>query len=354
MVTDTDNTDDRRRVLEAALDRRPDMSIADLHDALGAMGLDVPTDVLVSDLDALGFEVDPADAGGAADDAGPSFLPRSDASAGAIGEPQDDDVAPWWQGRTGVALLAAAVLVVALVVAFAVAGGGDDDDVADGGDTPAQTGGGGDTDTGAGAETTSTAPVPTAPRGPGEDEELSGEVDGATGFDDAGDGLGTAPDGTEWTIGTGAWSRSDGLATLTGVEGDDGIGLATFDPQLSAYRLQVRLGSMVAGNGLVFGASGPDDYFAFVAAPDYSTFVLGRVTDGELEIIDNSNLTSTVDGKAVIGVHVTPGQVEALVNGAVVITAELPEELPGTAIGLGSFPGPAGGTFDEVSYRVDP
>lgn len=346
-------TSDRRRVLDVALDRRPEMTIADLHQALDAIGIDVDTDTLVADLDALGYDVEApgTDAAASLGPPPPAEPPVPDGSPGPDGP---SGAEPWWQGRTGVMALAAAALVVALVVAAVVAGGDDDDVAADGGGERRSTAAGGAVTTAA-AVPAPPGPVVTAPVGPGDDPELAAGVDGVSGFDEpVTDGLGTAPNEQPWAIVAGTWSVGDGVARLDAVEGDAGVGVVTFDPGLAAYRLQVRLGSLVGGNGLVFGAAGADDYYTFVAAPELSTFVLARVVDGERQIIDNSGLTVTEGGRAVIGVHVTPGQVEALVNGAVVLTVTVDGPLPGTAVGLGSVPGSQGGTFDEVSYRADP
>ncbi|HEV7719745.1 MAG TPA: hypothetical protein VGO60_00590 [Iamia sp.] len=356
-----DEAADRRRVLELALTRRPELTLADLHQALDGVGLDVDTATLVHDLDAMGFDIE---GDGVDDDVSPTLAPpapSSPAAAGVIGEPDafepdafepgafaaSGDGTDWWKGRTGVIALSVGVLVVALLAAFLL-GGGDDDDTADG-------------DGGSKSETPVTAsgsaapagPVETAPVGPGEDQELVGGVDGASAFDEAqSEGLGVAPDGSPWEIRAGTWSVADGVARLDAVEGEDGVGLATFDPGLESYRLQVRLASLANGNGLAFGAAGPDDYFTVVAAPGFSTFFLVHVTAAGREVVANSKLTATEGGRAVIGVHVTAGQVEVLVNGAVVMTQAV--ELPGTAIGLGSIPGGYGGRFDEVSYRADP
>lgn len=365
-----DEAADRRRVLELALTRRPDLTLADLHQALDGVGLDVDTATLVRDLDELGFDIEgdgdgeaPAETDHTAErvevlDEPDAFAPGATRrfsdpapAAGTIGDPDgaDGDGSDWWKGRNGAIALAVGVLVVALLAA-ALLGGGDDDDTADGGG-----GGGQTTDTAATASGSGApaGPVETAPVGPGEDQQLVGGVDGASPFDEPqADGLGTAPDGSAWEIRSGTWSVADGVARLDAVEGEDGVGLATFDPGLESYRLQVRLANLANGNGLAFGAAGPEDFYSVVAAPGFSTFFLVHVTGTGREVLANSKLTATEGGRAVIGVHVTPGQVEVLVNGAVVIIQ--PVDLPGTAIGLGSIPGGFGGQFDEVSYRADP
>ncbi|HMJ75851.1 MAG TPA: hypothetical protein VK507_07755, partial [Iamia sp.] len=353
-----DEAADRRRVLELALTRRPELTLADLHQALDGVGLDVDTTTLVQDLDELGFDIEGDGADG--DVTTTPTPPATDppVAAGVIGEPDafepdafepggfagSGDGTDWWKGRTGVIALSVAVLVVALLAAVLL-GGGDDDDTAGGGD-----GGSNETAVTAQGSAAPAGPVETAPVGPGEDQELVAGVDGASAFDEAqAQGLGVAPDGSPWEIRSGSWSVADGVARLDAVEGEDGVGLATFDPGLESYRLQVRLATLANGNGLAFGAAGPDDYFTVVAAPGFSTFFLVHVTEAGREVVGNSKLTATEGGRAVIGVHVTAGQVDVLVNGAVVLTQAV--ELPGTAMGLGSIPGGYGGRFDEVSYR---
>jgi len=346
-----DEAADRRRVLELALARRPELTLADLHQALDGVGLDVDTPTLVHDLDEMGFDIE---GDGTDDDVTTTPAPPATdppRAAGVIGEPDafaaSGDGADWWKGRTGVIALSVGVLVVALLAALLL-GGGDDDETADGDD-----GANGGTAVTASGSAAPAGPVETAPVGPGEDQDLVGGVDGASAFDEnQSEGLGVAPDGSQWEVRAGSWSVADGVARLDAVEGEDGVGLATFDPGLENYRLQVRLANLANGNGLAFGAAGPEDFFTVVAAPGFSTFFLVHVTEAGREVVGNSKLTATEGGRAVIGVHVALGQVEVLVNGAVVLTQEV--ELPGTAIGLGSIPGGFGGRFDEVSYRADP
>jgi len=359
--------EDRRRVIEVALDRRPDTDVEGLRAVLRQVGMDVDTTTLVADLDALGYDaVDVADppvssSPDAFADATPNEGPqnaidprRAGVSFAAPSEPSDPQVGaddgdvddrPPALGRPALLVGAVAVLIVLAALVF-IAGNGDE--VKGGGEDIATVP--------STAGPTSTGSIPIAPVGPGADEELAAGVDGEAAFEaPTTEGLGQAPDGTEWDTVSGTWEASNGQGRLTAIEGADSTALALFDPELDSYRAQMDLPEQVFGHGLVFWADGPDNFWIFVASPLFATFVLVEVRDGERSestFTENSGLTTAEDA-AVIGVHIVGSKVEALVNGAVVLTHELDGDPPGMAMGLGAIDGQSGGAFDNFVYKAD-
>jgi len=390
----TRTVEDRRRVIDLALMRRPDIDIEALHGLLVRLGLEVDSVTLVADLDALGYEVVGVDGEGGWGDHTFGDVGEVDAFADVEAEPttvaaspppsggdgafreasslaSDDpglglpsavgddpaaggDEAPTPLRRPTLVLGVVMILIVALVIAALVAGGGDDETTTGGGSsTSDRPSGSQSTDVSPG--TAPPGPPITAPVGPGADEALGDGVDGASDFEAVeGEGLGAAPDGGPLDIFEGTWVAQDGQARLVEVDGDDGVGVALFDPGLESYRAQVRLPTLASSNGIIFWAADADAYWTLVASPLFGTFVLAEVRGANRRLIGDSGLTTTPGDTAVIGVHVTGRKVEALVNGAVVLDHEINVDPPGQGIGIGSLPGAASGTFDDLVYKADP
>jgi len=365
---------DRRRVIELTLTRRPDIDLEGLQAVLRRLGIEVGVETVVADLDAMGYEV-VTPVGSAEADAPPDVFadpakPADPASyrdprragvpflgAAPSGEPStaprepDSEQTPL--GRPIVLIGAAVAIVVALAIAAFVVSRDDDQERAETGGTTTE--GNAPADEGGNDQepATSSEPLRYAPVGPGADEALVDGVDGESGFEvSIDDGVGIAPDGSDWEVLAGTWQATEGEARLVEIEGEEGNGLVVFDPALDAYRAQVRLSSLVDGNGIVFWVEDPDNYWAFVALPTYATFLLFQIVDGERGVKLSSGLTAT--DAAVAGIHVAGTKVEALVNGAVVVTHELDGEVPdGTALGLGSLPRGSDGRFDDFVYKAD-
>jgi hypothetical protein len=404
----------RRHVIETALEQRPTIDLDALHHSLGAIGIDIDVDTLIDDLDALGYDVDdppgtlpappppvaashpstrvtafppPATPRPTPGATGPPFsvptvtagsttptrapeAARMPASAAPSRAPSSSDAVPRSTARTtakathavpspktrsGAAVLGrmlviggAVILLAVLVVAIATT-------VREGDDESAPSSPGRTSSSSRGTPAQSSAPPKVAPVGPGTDPALAQGADGGSDFEVAVlGGLGDAPDpsGATWQTVSGAWEASAGQARLLSVDTPDVAGLALFDPGLDAFRAQMRM-QYVQGQGLAFWVTDARNYWMVTASPRFTTFVISEVRDGRAEVVADSGLTEVDDGAATVGVHVTGRSVEALVNGAVVMTYELDTDPPGRAIGMGGVPGAAGGSFDDFVYKGD-
>lgn len=360
---ETSDAADRRRAIEAILDRRPDVDVDSLAEVLRQLHFDVDEATLLADLDVLGFEVqdEPQVRSGPEPDRAAPDLATDPApgapSGGAMSEAWEPSMTPeavrssGRVPRSASVIGAVMVLVGALLLAAILAGGGSGGDDAEAGAPSERTA---PVASGSPGDPAAPAPVEPSPLGPGEDPALVEGGDGASDFEGPDlPGLeGTAPGILTWEIVSGEWSVADGQARLAPVpEGE--AALALIDPGLADYRVQVRLPELVDNVGLAFWADGTGDTWMLVAAPTYSSFNLVRVRDGEIEVIDNTGLTTTKDRAATIGLHVTGRRVEVLVDGAVLVDHDLDEDPSGTRFGLGGLPGAAAGSFDDLVYQAD-
>ncbi|CAN5484722.1 hypothetical protein BH24ACT4_BH24ACT4_16700 [soil metagenome] len=345
---------ERRRAIEVVLERRPDVDLNELADIMSELGTPVDEATLVSDLDALGFEVDAAhgddnDAirrsdgagmAGSADAAGPSFKGPADAF---------DDM-PDRDGRFDIrsvnptVLVAVGVLVVALiVVAVLTLGGGDDgdDDVATDGSTTTAA------EDGDPEPTESTEPR-LATQGEGLDPALEAEGVVLDDFQREGPGLGEVPGLGAWDVLTGTWELTDGQVKGSG-EDEEAGNLAVFDPGSGDVRAQVELPGRTNGSGIAFRVKDADNYFAWVTAPLYGTLGLVEVEDGNRTTLLDSGLATTGDGMPALGINLEGSKVELLFDGAVTATYdELPSAEDRQGLGLTTARGMEVATFDDL------
>ncbi|WCO66466.1 hypothetical protein PO878_18365 [Iamia majanohamensis] len=307
---DQDPVAARRRVVDLAVTRRPDITLDELHHVLGRLGIDVAPDVLLADLDALGFEVDEE-----------SEVVEEDQDQVAGADGTDAEGAPGDEGRPGRGRLVpvlwgvAALLALAAVV-VAVVGLLRDDD-----------GGGGD-----GEATRSTATSPevitfeTTPDG----EVVLGDLapDVSLTFDD--DGPLPDPGGeAEWSPGRGIWLASEGVAR-SGPPGEDEsvTFFAAPGPDLDA---RVTLPTASPGAGLAFRLLDDGNYLAWVLGPEGSGARLVRVTDAQQTVVEE--VDATVGSPVVLGVRARGAELELLVDGEVVATVE--DDGPTDRVGVG-------------------
>jgi hypothetical protein len=341
--------EDRKRVIDLALARRPDMELDELHGVLARLGIDVDTDTLVADLDALGYEVEDEPGGATAADAGPTpgdgprftAPPDDDAFDDALAaEVRDLDGDGGLQRYAPVMVAVAAALAV-LVAAFLVLGGDDDDPAATGaGPSTVPTGQG--ANAGAGSAPVAAGPPRVAPSGPGPDPALV-EPDVAFPFDTDGATLPPPPDGGEWTVTGGDVEVTGGRAVST-APGDVPV-LATFPMATPDARVQVTLPEASEGAGLAFRLDDSGTYYAWVVAPPYSTVNLYEVTDGEQESVLNSGITVVKPG-VTLGLNLIGSGVELFANGVVVAT--FAEAGDGVGLGLVATSKGVPGVFDDL------
>ncbi len=359
---------ERRRGIELVLDQRPEIDLDDLQRILAKVGIEVDTDTLVADLDALGFDVDdPIDddvpeidlEDPTEDEVGdehdafadrPSFLsppPRSD------DEDDEDDDGPGdgaWSRQS--LLIAAGVVVLVIVVAVFLAGGGDDggdDETTDGPTTTQTATAGGD-----GGATTAgpTEPVEVAPVGPGSDPAL--EVP-ETRTDDFERGeIGDFPDVATWELLSGEWANTDGNLDATGVP-EDGFAVAAIDVGSGDVRAQVQVDRRASRSGIAFRIVDERNFFVWTTVPEYATNLLFQVVDGEATPVADSGLTATGDGLPALGINLVGTKAELLNDGVVVATYEgLPAaEGPSTRIGVAALTAEEGlPLFDEFKVLL--
>jgi len=383
-VTEPDTAPDtgpttRRRVLQTIFERHPGIGQADVLRLMGDVGLHPSGTDMASDLAALGLgfgpdgglaRTGPADPAPPAGDGGEVPATADASDPGADGPAVDVSAATaghrqfWAESGGGgermfgqiparIALIGGvAVLVVLIVVAIVLSSGGGGKDKSGSTTTTSD-----DLSnvTVAGGTPASTAPVVTAPIGPGGDVKLLAKSDAIDPFDtDTADGLGQLGTTGAWRVLSGQWSVIGGearvAATPGGTNGQASLALA---PKASAdVRAQVSLPKLILNEGLVFRATDERNYWIFVASPQYSTFTLAHVVDGKRNIVANSGLTTTKKHAATIGVNAQGATIEVLVNGAVVKTVTDPDTTRGTGFGLGALPGATVASFDQFIYRV--
>lgn len=319
----------RRRVIDLALTRRPDMDLDELHGVLGRLGIAVDDATLLADLDALGFEVDEPPAGGAAPAAGPA--PGSGPGGG------DDESRLRRYAPIAVALVVALVVLVGAV--WLLGRGGDDDGPSYGaGSQPVPLDD---------ASTTTTTEAPaTAPLGPGPDPALV-EPDLAFDFDDDAPGLEPLPDGAEWDVSGGSFTVAGGDATSSAPV--SAPVLATFQMASPDGRVQVTLPRADEGAALAFRRDG-DTWFAWAVEPGRSTVVLYQVTGSQVTEVLDSGTTEISEGMT-IGINVIGTGAELLANGAVVASYDQVGE--GFGVGVAAMTEGVPARFDDllVQYR---
>ncbi len=306
----------RRRVIDLALARRPEMDLDELHRVLVSLGIEVDTDTLLADLDALGFDVD-------------------DEPTAEGGDGGDDGGLAWYAP----VLLAVVAAVAVLIAAFLVLGDDGDDPLPTGGTVDA-----GDANLGSGSDPASApaAPSTVAPSDLGEDPDLV-EPDLAFLFDDGPPALAPLPDGGEWTVVGGEVDVVDGRAVTT--TPTDGPVLATFAMDDPDARVQVTLPEASEGAGLAFRLDDDGTHFEWVATPTSSTVTLYQVTEGGRAAILDSG-TIVVGPGVTLGLNMIGPGVELFANGVVVATYDQVGE--GAGLGLvASSPG-VPGVFDDL------
>lgn len=337
------NGEDRRRIVELAASRRPDLHLEALHAMLLELGVDVDTDTLVADLDALGYEVEaPPDHDAAAPRPGEAD-PVADGGAGAVAHVEPTSAG--WRAHPSV-LVAVAVAVVALLAVAVLALTGDDgDDEAEvrtsGSTAPEST-------SDSTAEVSSTTEVRTSPAGDGLDPGLVRPGVAKDEFARPGPELGEVPGIGEWQAPVGGWTVTDEQLVLAEPEPEE-ASLALFDPGSGDVRAQVRLRRRGEGSGLAFRVRDEQNFFLWATAPYFGIVVLLEVVDGERTVLLDSGLAPTTDGMPSLGVNIVGSTVELLFQGAVSATYDdLPPVEGRERIGLGMVGGVEQPIFDDL------
>jgi hypothetical protein len=128
-------------------------------------------------------------------------------------------------------------------------------------------------------------------------------------------GLGQAPSGPRWDDALGSWGIADGLALVTDPEPGANVVVAPMPG--SDGTVQVKLDRVVQGSGLVFRYESRRAYWQVVAAPDFLTWQVSVVQDGNASFVANTGTYSPIADSTTVAVRSDGASLEILVNGLV-------------------------------------
>ncbi len=303
---------DRRRVIEGALSRRSNLSVAELQDLLHRRGVSVPAGTVLADLESLGHEVEDGDRVAVA--MGEADLSRREAR------------------RRGLvpALVVLSLLLglaaVLLAVSWIASGGASDGSPSASDRTEA-------TSFGAGV---SEAPdeVPEPDGDPEPDVMLTFAVDGFLPVSSAGD----------WDPGRGDWFARGGQAHTAAPGEEEAVTFfAAPGPDLEA---EVTLPTASPGAGLAVRVADDADYLAWIVSPDGEAARLVRVEDAVQAVVTEVDDVAVAPG-VVLGVRLRGAEVELTVDDEVVATEADPDGI-GVGVGLVAIGTDVVSDFDDL------
>ncbi len=170
--------------------------------------------------------------------------------------------------------------------------------------------------------------------------------------DDSASSLGHTPSGVAWHAESGTWGIASGQAVV--YSPGEGADFATVGAAWPDCVVQVRLTKVAPYAGLVFRYRDPANYWAVVAAPAYSTWVIVRVADGQTTQMGNTGLVSTGDGTTV-GARMRGATVDILVDGKIMTTVASPPSPGADKVGLTADGADAThARFDDFSVVPEP
>jgi hypothetical protein len=148
--------------------------------------------------------------------------------------------------------------------------------------------------------------------GPSADDEAS-VVDS---FDraDAPNELGATESGQPWEAVSGVWGVEGEQAVLVEPNPDGVRSIAVVDIGAPDGTISATAGTLTQGWGLVFRYQGPFNYWFLTAAPEFATYNLARVVDGEVQNLGSIGLADIEDG-AVVQVRMSGATIEISVDG---------------------------------------
>ena len=320
-ATDPDEVAGRRRLIDLAMTRRPGLSVGEVDDILRRLGMAVPWETVVADLDALGYEVEDGDRVALAVDPVPT---GTDGPAGPAEERRGSS-------RLVPVLVAVSVVIALVAAVFAVVGLVQGDDTATQVDRAAEdrpsfeatpaTDAGGDAP-GDEAEGTGEQP-PDAPPAPADVEvDFAGEG----GLPDAGD-LGA------WVPGRGGWFLADGTARVDAPGQEEAITyLRASGPDVTA---EIALPEASPGAGVAVRVADDGDYLAWTLTSDGTGVQLVRVTDArQTVLLTPGDLPTPIAPGVRLGVRAAGADLDLLVDGAVVASATDDGPLDPVGVGL--------------------
>ncbi len=155
---------------------------------------------------------------------------------------------------------------------------------------------------------------------------------------------GEAPDGTKWSaIGT-PFVLESGLATIA-TAGAGEVGITLVETGWSDGTVGATVATTSAGTGIVFRFIDIFNHWSLIAAPEFGTWNLNLVVEGETIRSESIGLASTEPG-ARVSILLRGPEIRIFVNGAPTIVVADPTFELATSSGLISVAS-TGGAFDE-------
>lgn len=196
-------------------------------------------------------------------------------------------------------------------------------------------------------EQTGSVPSTTAPGqiGPGQ-TGASDDFDRASS-----DSLGVSASGDEWVAVSGAWGIEDGAAALIEGNEDGPRSIAVIDGGSADLAMEVRASSISQGWGIVFRYRGDFNYWMMTAAPEFATYNLHKVVNGQVVDMGSLGLAPIEDG-SVIRVELQGQLMTFYVDGKHLDTIDDAHAAGATQVGL-MAQGPAieFGRWDDLVVR---
>lgn len=154
-----------------------------------------------------------------------------------------------------------------------------------------------------------------------------------------------------WTQVAGSWVVAGGVAAAefgTEVSAKGTVALATVPVGSGDGFFQVTLATSGNQAGLVFRFSNPENYWFVAAAPDFASWGLVKVIDGEREAIGNIGL-APVGNKTTVGVLLDGSEITVMLNGKTFETLTDTTHMAASSAGLfvGGNVRDSTATFDE-------
>lgn len=159
--------------------------------------------------------------------------------------------------------------------------------------------------------------------------------------------LGTTESGQPWEAVSGTWGVSEQQAILVEPNPDGVRSIAVVDLGSSDGSVAVTGGTMRQGWGVVFRYQGPFNYWFLTAAPDFATYNLARISNGEFQSLGSVGLAEVADGTEV-QIRLSGSTIEIRVAGKLVKAVTDPTLIGATQAGIISTGAEAdGATWDD-------
>ncbi len=162
--------------------------------------------------------------------------------------------------------------------------------------------------------------------------------------DTVGELTGETPDGSQWSsLGT-VFLLEAGVATID-TEGEGGVGIALIDTGWSDGTVGATVSTTSAGTGLIFRFVDIFNHWSLIAAPEFGTWNLNLVVEGETIRSESIGLAATEPGTRV-SILMSGPEIRVFVNGVPTVVIADPTFELATSSGVISVAS-TGGAFDE-------